>query len=322
MDGFINLNKPTGWTSHDCVAKVRKLLHIKRLGHGGTLDPAATGVLPLAVGRATRLLQFLPEGKSYQATIRLGVTTTTDDLEGEVLGTASAAGLSLEKVSGALDQFIGVQEQIPPRFSAIQVQGQRLYDLARAGKAVDVPIRTVMVDRIALLEWRPGEWAELDVAIACGPGTYIRAIARDLGEVLGVGGTLATLVRTASGGFRLDNSLTLTELEARLQDGSFQPISPPQALAHLPGVTLVGETAKRWCQGQQVPCSLADSLADGLTGSLVTDLCSGVEEDGKRAIAQQPLRVCDGKNGTFLGIGQLRDRDGDWLLVPQVVLSG
>ncbi|PLZ39939.1 tRNA pseudouridine(55) synthase TruB, partial [Fischerella thermalis WC542] len=134
MFGFLNLNKPFGWTSHDCVAKTRKLLRLKRVGHAGTLDPAATGVLPIALGKATRLLQYLPGEKAYQATIRLGVRTTTDDLQGEIIAEKSVTNVTLETVKTALQKFQGKIEQIPPSYSAIQVDGKRLYELARKGE--------------------------------------------------------------------------------------------------------------------------------------------------------------------------------------------
>ncbi len=256
MQGFLNLNKPFDWTSHDCVAKTRKLLRLKRVGHAGTLDPAATGVLPIALGKATRLLQYLAGNKAYKATIRLGVRTTTDDLQGEIIASQPCTELSLATVETALTKFEGKIDQIPPSYSAIQVEGKRLYDLARKGEAVEVPARTVEVFQIEILDWREGDFPELDVAIACGSGTYIRAIARDLGTVLQTGGTLAALTRTESSGFHLANSLTFTDLEAQLQAETFQPISPDAALQHLPSLTLAATPAQKWCQGQRVPVNV------------------------------------------------------------------
>lgn len=256
MQGFLNLNKPNGWTSHDCVARVRKLLRLKRVGHAGTLDPAATGVLPIALGKATRLLQYLPGNKAYNATIRLGVSTNTDDLQGEVIFSQPCPELSLIAVEPKLQQFIGKIEQIPPSYSAIQVEGKRLYDLARQGEIVQAPTRTVEVFNIQVLDWRSSDYPELDVAIACGSGTYIRAIARDLGVLLNMGGTLAALIRTQSSGFNLEHSLTLTDLETQLQAGTFQPISSDIALKHLPSINLDSTQAKKWCQGQKVPLDL------------------------------------------------------------------
>lgn len=252
MDGFLNLHKPEGFTSHDCVAKLRRLLKLKRIGHAGTLDPAATGVLPIALGRATRLLQFLRSDKAYRATIRFGQTTTTDDLEGKVLTSQPAPDLELQSVQQALPKFQGVIQQVPPAYSAIQVQGKRLYDLARSGVEVAVPSRQVEVFQIQVLGWRSGDFPELELAIACGAGTYIRAIARDLGQMLGMGGTLAALVRTRSSGFELGDSLTFAVLEAQLQQQRYQPIAPEVALTHLPPVTLPPDIAKRWCQGQRI----------------------------------------------------------------------
>jgi tRNA pseudouridine55 synthase len=293
MDGFLNLNKPAGLTSHDCVSKVRRLLKLKRVGHGGTLDPAATGVLPIALGRATRLLQFLPGDKAYRATIRFGVKTTTDDLEGEILAAVPAPTLTLEQVEQALPQFQGTIQQIPPSYSAIQVQGKRLYELARAGEAVEAPIRTVEVSQMNVLDWRPGDFPELEVAIACGAGTYIRAIARDLGDFLHTGGTLASLIRTTSSGFHLTHSLTLDQLAEQLQQETFDPILPELALAHLPLVTLAAPEGKRWCQGQRIRLEHSELF---------------------------PTKACrvHHENGLFLGVGRLVEPQNDQIENAQV----
>ena len=256
MQGFLNLNKPFDWTSHDCVAKVRKLLNMKRVGHAGTLDPKATGVLPIALGKATRLLQYLPGEKAYQATVRLGIQTTTDDLEGEIITSVPCPGLDLEKIKTVLSQFIGKIEQIPPSYSAIQVDGKRLYDLARKGEKVEVPVRTVEISQIQVLDWRDGDFPELDLAISCGSGTYIRAIARDLGTILNTGGTLSALIRTESSSFQLQTSLSFTDLATRIENGTFQPISPDAPLQHLKSLNLPAESAKRWCQGQKISLNL------------------------------------------------------------------
>ncbi len=249
MDGFLNLNKPFGFTSHDCVAKVRKILGTKKVGHAGTLDPAATGVLPIAVGRATRLLQYLHHDKAYHATIRFGMTTATDDLEGAILTQQRAPHLSLETVQAKLARFQGMIEQIPPNYSAIQIDGKRLYDLAREGKPIDVPARTIEIYSLQILEWRAGEFPELDLEIACGSGTYIRSVARDLGAELGTGATLAKLLRTESNGFLLRDSLSIEELPAPLMESE-------QAVLHLPEVNLDEITARRWCQGQKIALNL------------------------------------------------------------------
>lgn len=258
LAGFLNLYKPLNWTSHDCVAKIRRLIQQKKVGHGGTLDPSASGVLPMALGRATRLLQFLPSDKAYRAVIRLGLTTTTDDLEGEVCQSAGAGNLTETAAIAALDAFIGTIEQVPPRYSAVQVQGQRLYDLARKGQSFEVPKRTVTIHHIAPVQWQPGEFPELTVDVACGSGTYIRSLARDLGEKLGIGGTLAALERTKSSGFTLDSSLTLEQLEAQLRAGEYQPLPPAIALQHHPRLELPADLARRWQQGQKIPYKFRD----------------------------------------------------------------
>ncbi|MEM1309788.1 MAG: tRNA pseudouridine(55) synthase TruB [Cyanobacteria bacterium P01_H01_bin.153] len=260
--GFLNLYKPLNWTSHDCVAKVRRLIGQKRVGHGGTLDPSATGVLPMALGRATRLLQFLPSDKAYRAVIRLGITTTTDDLEGDICEVRGAVNLTEAAAIAGLNSFIGTIEQLPPRYSAVQVQGKRLYDLARKGQEVDIPKRTVTVHHLAPVAWQPGEFPELTVDIACGAGTYIRSIARDLGARLGTGGTLAALERTKSSGFTLDSSISLEQLANQLEAGAYQPIAPAIALQHHPRIDLAAEWARRWQQGQKIPYRFRDCDLD------------------------------------------------------------
>jgi tRNA pseudouridine55 synthase len=252
--GFINLHKPAGLTSHDCVARVRRILKTKRVGHGGTLDPLATGVLPIAVEGATRLLQFLPTAKAYRAVIRLGLTTTTDDLEGEILQVRSASSVTLDRIVPSLAQFKGTIQQIPPIYSAIQVKGKRLYELARQGEVVRPEPRTVEIYDIEVLDWQTSglEYPELTVDITCGPGTYIRSIARDLGELLQSGGTLAQLIRTKSCGFDLEDSITLEQLEDEVKQGNILLSNPSIALSHIPIHTLDEAEAKRWCQGQSV----------------------------------------------------------------------
>ncbi len=282
--GFLNLNKPAGWTSHDCVAKVRRALGLKRVGHGGTLDPAATGVLPIALGSSTRLLQFLPKAKTYEATFRLGQSTTTDDLAGETIAQCSGAHLDLAVVTAALSAFQGQIQQVPPQFSAIQVQGRRLYQQARLGEVVEVAPRPVEIFSLQIRSWRPGEFPELDLTISCGPGTYIRSLARDLGASLGTGGTLACLQRTFSGGFHLEDSLDLTAVEKNCP-----PIPPGLALAHLGRVILEPSDALGWCRGRAL---------------------------GRENLPPEPLRVYD-RSEDLLGIG----RGEGGRLVPWVVLK-
>ncbi|MBF2097987.1 MAG: tRNA pseudouridine(55) synthase TruB [Gloeomargaritaceae cyanobacterium C42_A2020_066] len=252
MLGFLNLHKPAGRSSHDAVAQVRRLLHLKRVGHGGTLDPTATGVLPIALGSATRLLDYLPGAKAYRGTVRFGMQTTTDDLEGEVLNQVAADYLTLGQVTACLPHFLGTQRQRPPAFSAIQVNGQRLYRLARAGRPVEAPLRQVEIQDLQVLAWRPGDYPELELQIDCGPGTYIRALARDLGTALGTGATLVALERTHSGGFDLNTSLTLEDLAEQVAAGRFQPLPADAPLSHLPAVYLDTQTSADFQHGRPV----------------------------------------------------------------------
>ena len=300
MFGFINLNKPAGFTSHDCVAKLRKLLNTKKIGHGGTLDPAATGVLPVAIGKATRLLQFLPESKAYRARIRLGVTTTTDDLSGEVIQTTAKVNLEADRVIDSLNSFSGTIEQIPPIYSAIKKNGKKLYELARKGEQIELEPRKVTIAKIELLNIdRTND--EIEVDIDCGAGTYIRAIARDLGEQLGVGGTLASLVRTQSCGMQLDNSVTFEEIESQLQQQAFSLIEPSLVLDHLDSVTLEDDDSRRWCQGQLVDLSQANTDRE----ILISD--------------RDVYLVTYSTDKTFLGISILFERDNILKLKPKIV---
>jgi tRNA pseudouridine55 synthase len=261
MNGFLNLHKAAGMTSHDCVAQVRRILRTKKVGHGGTLDPAATGVLPIAINKATRLLQYLSHDKAYIGTIRFGDRTTTDDLEGEIISSAACPDLTLDTIQAVLPQFIGTIQQIPPSFSAIQVDGKRLYDLARAGQLVEAPMRTVVVHNIEVLAWKAGDFPELTVAIACGTGTYIRAIARDLGNAVGTGATLASLQRTRSSGFELQDSLTLEQLKQQVESATFNVVDPVVGLMHLEAIALSDEQARRWLMGQKITGEFAQETS-------------------------------------------------------------
>ncbi len=220
-DGLIVVDKPGGVTSHDVVARVRRLARTRRVGHGGTLDPMATGVLVIGVGRATRLLTYvIGADKSYTATIRLGQATVTDDAEGDVVSTTPAGGLAEDAVRSALVALTGEIDQVPSSVSAIKIDGQRAYKRVREGENVELPARRVTVSRLEVLAIRreQPDVVDVDVDVACSTGTYIRAIARDAGRALGVGGHLTALRRTAVGGFRLAEAVTLDELERRAPD--------------------------------------------------------------------------------------------------------
>ena len=216
--GLAVVDKPAGLTSHDVVARVRRIAGTRRVGHAGTLDPMATGVLVLGVERATKLLGHLTlTDKAYAATIRLGQDTVTDDAEGEVAGGSSAAAVTEQEVAAGLAALTGVIEQVPATVSAVKIDGRRAYARVRAGEQVELAPRTVTVSRLALAGWsRPtADLLDLDVEVDCSSGTYVRALARDLGRALGTGGHLTALRRTRVGPFTLAEAVTLDELASR-----------------------------------------------------------------------------------------------------------
>lgn len=213
MDGFINVLKPTGLSSHDVIDIVRRIFKQKRVGHAGTLDPAAAGILPVALGRAARLVEYM-EGadKSYRAEIAFGYATDTGDVYGEVVESVENPMLpSEEELRRVLGQFVGEIEQLPPAYSAIKVGGQRAYDLARQGAEVEIKARTVRIDRLELLRVDAAR-ARILLDVDCAKGTYIRSLCTDIGAAMGLPATMRFLLRTRVGGFTLDDSYTLEEL--------------------------------------------------------------------------------------------------------------
>ena len=213
MDGFINVLKPTGLSSHDVVDIVRRIFKQKRVGHAGTLDPAAAGILPVALGRAARLVEYMESAdKSYRAEIAFGYATDTGDVYGDVIESIPCPALPLEEeLRRVLGKFVGEIEQTPPAYSAIKVGGQRAYDLVRQGAAVEIPTRTVRIDRLELVH-ADAAHARILVDVDCAKGTYIRSLCTDIGAVLGLPATMRFLLRTRVGGFMLADSYTLEEL--------------------------------------------------------------------------------------------------------------
>ena len=230
-DGLLVVDKPAGWTSHDVVGRARRLCGTRRVGHAGTLDPMATGVLVLGVNRATRLLTFLVGcDKTYTATIRLGQCTITDDAEGEVTASTAADGVTADALRGAVLALTGDIEQVPSSVSAIKIKGERSYARVRAGEDVELAARPVTVSRFDILATRRAEVdgvpvLDVDAEVEVSSGTYVRALARDLGAALGVGGHLTALRRTRVGSFSLEQAHTLPELEAAVERGEL-PLLP------------------------------------------------------------------------------------------------
>lgn len=247
--GFLTIDKPPGMTSHDIVGLVRRVTGVRQVGHSGTLDPAASGVLPVAVGHATKVLPFIEnDDKRYVATVRFGVETDSGDRDGRLIGQGDAAGLTRERVEALLPRFRGEIVQTPPMHSAIKVDGQRLYDLARSGIGVEVPQRQVTIHAIDLVDWRP---PVATLVIGCSKGTYIRSIARDLGEAAGTGAMLASLVRTRAGMFDLAAAIPAHELESRLADHGWAAIAlhPDAVLGNAEVLLLDEDGERRWFHG-------------------------------------------------------------------------
>jgi tRNA pseudouridine55 synthase len=248
--GLVIVDKPGGMTSHDVVARIRRLAGTRRVGHAGTLDPMATGVLVVGVEKATRLLGYLTlTEKEYAATIRLGQSTSTDDAEGEIVGATtdvSALALTQEQLVTAVAGLTGEIQQVPPAVSAIKVDGQRAYRLTRAGAAPELKPRPVTVYEFAITAVRSaGEFLDVDATVRCSSGTYIRALARDLGTIVGGGGHLTRLRRTRVGGYGLDQAHTLEQLAERLE---VLPLAQAAAAA-FPGRDLTADEARRLAHG-------------------------------------------------------------------------
>lgn len=226
MNGIICVNKPQGFTSFDVIAKLRGIMKIRRLGHGGTLDPMATGVLPVFVGTATKACDIMPDNtKSYRAGFKLGQATDTQDITGEVL-TSTDMAVTRETLEGVMPSFVGDIMQLPPMYSAVQVNGQRLYDLARQGVEVERTPRQIHVDRLELTGYIE-ETREGVLEIYCGKGTYIRTIINDIGEKLGCGGIMTSLVRTSSGGFTLEDCFTMEEIQQAADENRLEELILP-----------------------------------------------------------------------------------------------
>jgi tRNA pseudouridine55 synthase len=261
MDGILNLWKPPGLTSHDVVAAVRRLTGQRRVGHAGTLDPMAEGVLIVGVGQGTRVLEYLAgAAKEYCARIHLGVSTDSDDTEGAVLSVKDVRRYRRPSIERLLQTFIGRQAQLPPVYSALKKGGQPAYRLARAGKSVERTPRLVDIEAIRLISWqRP----HIVCRVTCSKGTYIRSLARDVGAKLGCGAHLCGLVRLRSGDFTLDDAIPLPLLEHALAEGYWQhPIDA--ALSDTPAVILGPEDELRLRQGQDI--GLAQPAAADMAG--------------------------------------------------------
>ncbi|QWU14126.1 tRNA pseudouridine55 synthase [Paenibacillus sophorae] len=283
LEGVLAVYKPAGFTSHDVVAKTRRMLGMKRIGHAGTLDPQVTGVLPLCLGRATRIVEYIQElPKEYIATLRLGMSSDTEDMTGNVTETAEEIRVTEEEVRRTLDSFRGIISQTPPMYSAVKVGGKRLYELAREGKTVERKSREVEIYEIEMLEmvWN-GKFPDITFRVLCSKGTYIRTLCVDIGRALSLPGVMVKLERTMSAGIRADRCLSLEEIGERMGSGSLQEYLIPadEAIRHLPAHKVADEKKAAALQGQRLAARF---------------VAPEVQADG-------PIRLYDLQGG-FLGI--------------------
>lgn len=254
MDGVLNINKPSGMTSHDVVERVRRILHERRIGHTGTLDPLATGVLVLCAGKATRIARYLEAGeKEYKATMRLGVSTDTLDAEGQVVATKSYTPLGKQQIIDVMKQFTGSIMQRPPAYSAVKVAGVPSYRLAREGKAELLKPRPITIFSIELTAF---EDPLVSLRVRCSKGSYIRTLCADIGDALGMGAHLSALERTRSGRFSIDHSVALEQLQTMMAAGTVEQVVTPidDALAEFPSVPISETETARVMHGNAISC--------------------------------------------------------------------
>jgi tRNA pseudouridine55 synthase len=264
LSGILNVDKPAGMTSHDVVDAVRRMAGQRRVGHTGTLDPMATGVLPVCLGQATRVAEYVMTGrKCYRAGIGLGITTDTYDADGEITSEGGPTAFTRAELEAALSGFVGRIEQVPPMYSAIKQGGQPLYKLARKGEAVERKPRPVEINSIIIVHWTP---PSLIIEVVCSPGTYIRSLAHDLGQRLGCGAYLATLVRLRSGQFSLEQAVSLDRLEEAFRHGQEDRFMLPfdEALLNWPALVVAADDARRIVHGNPVQGEPPVSGGDGL----------------------------------------------------------
>ncbi|MEE4295134.1 MAG: tRNA pseudouridine(55) synthase TruB [Wenzhouxiangella sp.] len=291
--GILLLDKPQGLSSNAALGRAKRVLGLRKAGHTGTLDPMASGLLVLCFGEATKVAGFLLDGdKTYLAEIFLGATTDTDDAEGEVIEHRPVPSMSSAVIEGALDGFRGEIQQAPPMYSALKHHGQRLYALARRGESVERPARPVTIHELLLLDTQPDR---MTVQVRCSKGTYIRSLARDLGEKLGCGAHLSALRRTQSGPFALSDAVRLAELDTMDAAAAKACLKPADcALTHLPSVDLDADDSQRLQLGQKLPSDRAGSI-DGLVRLYGPDGFFGLGEAEARGLKPKRLFRTSGR---------------------------
>ena len=306
--GFVVIDKPAGLTSHDCVNRLRKIFGIKKIGHSGTLDPTVTGVLPIAIGNATRLISYLEGSKAYIGIIKLGTTTNTDDMQGKIINSSSWPLISKNDINSLLEDFRGEILQKPPIFSSVHINGERAYKKARKGEEFDLIAKKVTINKLNLISWSQSK-GELLVDVDCSTGTYIRSLARDIGERIGCGGYLKILRRTKAYDFYEKHSVLLPE-KAKFYPGRNKPIllNPNIFLKHLSSFELISEEEIiSWRTGRKVSFRNDPNRLKKIKNN-------EIEES---IIHSQNILVLDRK-GEIQGIANL---DDDCLIKPKVVFN-
>ena len=285
-DGFLVINKEKGCTSHDCVKKIRNLLNTKKVGHTGTLDPEVTGTLPIAIGSATRFIQYLPQGKTYIGQIKLGIRTKTDDIHGEIINQKSWPKISDEKLDQYLNRFRGIIKQIPPKVSSVHVNGERAYKKSFRNEIFELAPREVKIDELTLIKWDQINGI-IEIKIKCSAGTYIRSIARDLGKILNSEGCLLRLKRISACGFDEQNSIKISDIEKEKgkKNGTSYIIPTISALNHISTLVLNKEDEINfWQTGRAIKVNI------------------NYFNEGNTFDYKKPIKVVDKRKG-LLGIG-------------------
>ncbi len=262
MEGVINVYKEASWTSGDVVNKLKGVLHERRIGHGGTLDPQATGVLPICVGRATRLFDYITAfKKTYVACVKLGIVTDTEDATGSVLE-EKEVNVTLDDIKSVLPEFLGKIKQIPPMYSALHVNGERLYDLARRGEKVELQAREIEIEDIEIISELKNN--EFSIRVTCGKGTYIRTLCHDIGKRLGCGAHMKTLLREKAAGLSLENAYKISELQEMMDKGDLSFLKPTdEAVSFMERVNIHKNALKKLENGNPIPKVFADREVQG-----------------------------------------------------------
>ena len=299
-DGFLVINKDKGCTSHDCVKQIRKLLNTKKVGHTGTLDPEVIGILPIAIGSATRFIQYLPQGKTYIGQIKLGIRTNTDDIHGEIINQKSWPKISDEKLDQYLNRFRGIIKQIPPKVSSVHINGERAYKKSFRNEVFELAPREVKIDELTLMKWDQINGI-IEIKVECSAGTYIRAIARDLGEILNSEGCLLQLKRISACGFDEQNSIKISDIEKDKKNSKNFIVPTISALNHISSFVLsTEEQINFWQTGRAIRVDI------------------NYFQGNKSFDYKKPIKVID-KKQILLGIGFLNEEQSN--INPKLVLN-